>query len=101
MPHDSARRDFTVSRLAAWILLLSCASPQAARGDALVQPWEELDRSLAQIHGFPNALFHVTAVVTTPPIVYGADREVQDFFQEHDPLSNAFGHAMLWVGGCP
>ncbi len=80
-----------------WVVL--AAMPTAARADDVVQPWEGLSDSLGEVYGWPNTLAHVGAVAITPPLVFDVDRPVQDYFQRHNPLSNTFGHVMLWVGG--
>lgn len=66
---------------------------------ATVQPWEELGDSLAGIYGWPNILFHLSAVAVTPPLVAAADGPVQTYFQKHSPLGSDFGTAALIVGG--
>jgi membrane-associated phospholipid phosphatase len=73
--------------------------PAGALANDVVQPWEKLGHNLEGIYGWPNVLFHVSAVAVTPPLVYGADEPVQEYFQKEDPLGNAFGPAMLWGGG--
>jgi membrane-associated phospholipid phosphatase len=64
-----------------------------------VQPWQRLGHNLEDIYGWPNLLFHASAVAVTPPMVYEVDEPVQEYFQREDPLGNVFGPAMLWTGG--
>jgi len=95
----------TLGRIALWGTLLvtpvwTLATPAiAAADDAVVQPWERLGAGFERIYGFPNLLFHLSAVAVTPPLVYGADEPVQEHFQQHDPLGSALGPVSLWAGG--
>jgi membrane-associated phospholipid phosphatase len=77
-----------------------CVCTQArVRADDVVQPWQLLGHNLEGIYGWPNVLFHVSAVAVTPPLVFEADEPVQEWFQEEDPLTNTFGYTTLLVGG--
>lgn len=77
-----------------------CVCTQArAYADDVVQPWQHLGENLEGIYGWPNVLFHVSAVAVTPPLVWQADEPVQEWFQEEDPLTNTFGYTTLLVGG--
>jgi membrane-associated phospholipid phosphatase len=74
-------------------------APGTARAQAVVHPWELLGDDLAEIYGWPNLLFHLSAVAVTPPLVLAADGPVQRYFQRHDPLGDRFGTGALIVGG--
>lgn len=63
-----------------------------------LQPWELLGSNLGRIYGWPNILFSAGAVAVTPPLVYWADEPVQEYFQKHNPLTNAFGDVTVLVG---
>jgi membrane-associated phospholipid phosphatase len=93
-------------RAACVAVLLVCASGARAQSAEpqpepieTIHPWERLGAGLEGIYGWPNTLFHVAAVATTPPLVYWADEPVQEYFQEQDPLGNALGPVTLIVGG--
>jgi membrane-associated phospholipid phosphatase len=83
---------------AAMLGLLFVASSAHAQTADTIHPWQRLGASLEGIYGWPNTLFHVAGVATTPPLVYWADEPVQEAFQEHDPLGDAFGPVTL-IGG--
>lgn len=83
-----------------WALVVALSLfATTARADGAVRPWERLGDSLGDAFGWPGVLFHVAAVAVTPPLVYGADREVQDWFQHEDPFGEHFGEVMLITGG--
>lgn len=92
--------------LAAVVLLLSTPHPASAQpmGEAaghvsVIHPWQELSGSLAESVQPHSLVLYGAALAATPPLVLWADRPVQDYFQRHDPLTDAFGIAGLWVGG--
>lgn len=84
----------------AFALLTGAARAQSAepRSIEVIHPWQRLGAGLEGIYGWPNTLFHVAAVATTPPLVYWADEPVQEYFQDHDPLGDALGPVAL-IGG--
>lgn len=71
----------------------------AASAQTRVEPWELLGDNLEGIYGWPNVLFHLSAAAVTPPLVYGVDRRVQQYFQRTDPLGDRFGEGALIIGG--
>jgi membrane-associated phospholipid phosphatase len=88
-----------VNRVQLTLALALACTPARALANDVVQPWQRLGHNLEEIYGWPNLLFHVSAVAVTPPMVYTVDEPVQEWFQREDPLSDTFGPVTLWVGG--
>src|SRR5262249_6691145 len=79
------------------VALLHAATTRAAAQE-VVQPWQHVGDTLAGVYGWPNVLFHVSAVALTPALVYTADKPVQEYFQQHNPLTNEFGEVAFVTG---
>jgi membrane-associated phospholipid phosphatase len=71
----------------------------AASAQEAVHPWQRVGAGLERAYGWPNTLFHVSAAATTPPLALWIDEPVQEHFQQHDPLGDAFGTGALITGG--
>jgi membrane-associated phospholipid phosphatase len=81
------------------VLLFALAPLGTAHAQEVVHPWQRFGAGLEDIYGWPNVMFHVSAVAITPPLVMWADEPIQGEFQRDDPLGDATGVAALVVGG--
>lgn len=92
---DSAR----ACALALLMAAMSLALTPRARADDVIHPWELLGSSLASSFGWPSLMWHASAVAVTPPLVYGVDAPVQEWFQKPGGSAReAFSHAAFAFG---
>jgi membrane-associated phospholipid phosphatase len=88
------------SALTALLMAAAFALPiQRAAADDVIQPWELLGSSLTSSFGWPALMWHAAAVAITPPIVFGADAPVQEWFQRPSAAHETFGQSAFVVGG--
>jgi membrane-associated phospholipid phosphatase len=93
----SLNRARTFALLMAATCLAVPAQPAAA-GD-VIHPWELLGSSLTSSFGWPSLMWHAAAVAITPPIVFGADAPVQEWFQRPSAARETFAQTTFVVGG--
>lgn len=96
--------------LAPWLcfVLICCCSEglqaQAASPDAdvVIHPWEDLGEGFIGSYRWPTLLYHASAAIVTPPLVYTLDKPVQTYFQQHNPIGQTFADVTLAIGwGAP
>jgi membrane-associated phospholipid phosphatase len=80
------------------LLLVLGASSRARADDDVIHPWRYLDEGLLGSFTWPSVLWHVSAVVVTPPLVYTLDEPVQEALQHPSAVRQSFAEAMLVVG---
>lgn len=66
---------------------------------AALQPWHLLGKNIGEAFWGTNTFFHLGAFATTATMVTThADRKIQDYFIENNPLGQPFAFAMLRLG---
>jgi membrane-associated phospholipid phosphatase len=86
------------SRALVVLLSLSWFGSSHVRAQAVVQPWEDLGQGIVGSYAWPSLMWHASAVVVTPPLVWTSDAPVQSFFQQENPLSQTFAEITFGVG---
>jgi membrane-associated phospholipid phosphatase len=80
------------------LLSVACICPRSVRADEVVHPWQDLGHGIVGSYAWPSVIWHASALVATPPLVWTADRPVQQAFQQENPLGGTFASATLGVG---
>jgi membrane-associated phospholipid phosphatase len=101
-PTPAAPRSVALRRLALTLLIgaAGVALPlRSARAEDVIHPWELLGSSLTSSFGWPSLMWHAAAVAVTPPLVFGVDAPVQEWFQRPSAARETFAQTTFIFGG--
>jgi membrane-associated phospholipid phosphatase len=84
--------------LACGLLVALGASSHARADDEVIHPWRYLDEGLIGSFTWPSVLWHISAVVVTPPLVFTLDEPVQEALQHPSAARDTFAEVTLIVG---
>lgn len=79
-------------------LVLTAFSPVRADEPTPVQPWEYLGEGFIGSYTGPSLIWHASAVAVTPPLVFGLDAQVQEWFQKPGAGRESFAQATFAFG---
>ncbi len=92
-------RPLCITYLVLSTVVIQASLPATASCQSEIEPVELIGDNLEEMYGWPLILLQLSAVAVTPVLVYsGADRQIQDTFQQQNPFGSTFADITLYAG---